>query len=82
LQRRLDEEGHTFDALLDLVRKDRFVEIMRRSERPSLADIALMLGYSDQTALSRVCKRWFGVSPGSYSAAAVAASGPRSAPDA
>ncbi|HET7793423.1 MAG TPA: AraC family transcriptional regulator [Rhizobacter sp.] len=68
LQRRLDEEGHTFDGLLDQVRKERFVEVMRRPDRPALADVAHMLGYSDQTALSRVCKRWFGVSPGAYAA--------------
>jgi len=72
LQRRLEEEGHTFEALLEEVRKERFVQIMGRSERPSLANVALMLGYSDQPALSRACKRWFGVSPGSYAAKAVA----------
>jgi AraC-like DNA-binding protein len=76
LQRRLEEEGHTFDELLELVRKDRFVEAMRRADRPSLANIALMLGYSDQAALSRACKRWFGVSPGSYAARAAAEGAP------
>lgn len=69
LQRRLEDEGQTFDELLESVRKDRFTEVMRSANRPSLANVAFMLGYSDQAALSRACRRWFGVSPGSFVAA-------------
>jgi AraC-like DNA-binding protein len=63
LQRRLAKEGCAFPALLDEVRRDHFLELLRRPTRPGLAQIALMLGYSEQAALSRSCQRWFGCSP-------------------
>ncbi|MBC7916866.1 MAG: AraC family transcriptional regulator ligand-binding domain-containing protein [Rhodoferax sp.] len=63
LQRRLLAEGARFDALLDAERRDRFVELLMQPSRPSLAQIALMVGYSEQAALTRSCKRWFGCSP-------------------
>jgi AraC-like DNA-binding protein len=63
LQRRLAKEGCAFPALLDEVRRDHFLELLRQPSRPGLAQIALMLGYSEQAALSRSCQRWFGCSP-------------------
>jgi len=63
LQRRLAREGCPFPQLLDEARRDYFVELLRQSARPSLAQIALMLGYSEQAALSRSCQRWFACSP-------------------
>jgi AraC-like DNA-binding protein len=63
LQRRLAKEGQAFPALLDEVRREGFVELMRLPARPGLAQVALMLGYSEQAALSRSCQRWFGCSP-------------------
>ena len=63
LQRRLAKEGCAFPALLDEVRRDYFLELIRQPSRPGLAQIALMLGYSEQAALSRSCQRWFGCSP-------------------
>ena len=63
LQRRLAKEGRAFPTLLDEVRRDVFLELLRRPARPGLAQIALMLGYSEQAALSRSCQRWFGCSP-------------------
>lgn len=63
LQRRLAREGRTFPALLDEVRRDHFLELLKQPARPSLAQIALMLGYSEQAALSRSSRRWFGCSP-------------------
>jgi AraC-like DNA-binding protein len=63
LQRRLAQEGERFDALVDGVRRDRFVELLAQPTRPSLAQIAVMVGYSEQSALARSCQRWFGRSP-------------------
>jgi len=63
LQRRLAKEGRGFPALLDDVRREAFLELLRRPSRPGLAQVAFMLGYSEQAALSRSCQRWFGCSP-------------------
>lgn len=63
LQRRLVQEGARFDALVDAVRRERFVELLAQPTRPSLAQIAVMVGYSEQSALARSCQRWFGRSP-------------------
>jgi AraC-like DNA-binding protein len=63
LQRRLAKEGRAFPTLLDEVRREAFLVLLRRPARPGLAQIAQMLGYSEQAALSRSCQRWFGCSP-------------------
>ena len=63
LQRRLLAEGARFDELLDIERRERFVELLSQPSRPSLAQIALMVGYSEQAALTRSCQRWFHCSP-------------------
>jgi AraC-like DNA-binding protein len=63
LQRRLLAEGARFDTLLDVERRERFLELLTQPSRPSLAQIALMVGYSEQAALTRSCQRWFGCSP-------------------
>lgn len=67
LQRRLAKEGSNFAALLDDVRRECFLDLMRQPQRSSLAQMALMLGYSEQAALSRSCQRWFGASPSAVS---------------
>lgn len=63
LQRRLLREGARFDTLVDDVRRERFVELLAQPTRPSLAQIALMVGYSEQSVLARSCRRWFACSP-------------------
>jgi AraC-like DNA-binding protein len=63
MQRRLLQEGQRFDALVDEVRRERTLELLAQPTRPSMAQIALMAGYSEQSALARSCKRWFGCSP-------------------
>ena len=65
LQRRLAEEKQSFS---DLVGKQR-VELAKqhlRRQGGSLAQIALDLGYSDQTSFCRAFRRWTGVSPRTY----------------
>lgn len=63
LQRRLVGEGFRFVDIVDDVRRDLLVELLDRSARPNLMDVSLSLGYSEQAALSRSCKRWFQCSP-------------------
>ncbi len=63
LQRRLREEGSRFDHLLDEVRRDQFESLITQPHPPHLAQIALMLGYSEQATLTRSCRRWFGRNP-------------------
>ncbi len=63
LQRRLHEEGGSFEALTDEVRSEQLLELLRRTHAPPLSQVALMLGYSEQAALTRSCRRWFGCTP-------------------
>lgn len=67
LQRRLQAESVSYQQLLD----DTRCELARQhlsDERRSLAEIADLLGFSDQSNLFRACKRWFGMPPGQYRA--------------
>lgn len=63
LQRRLAAEGWHFEQIVDELRRDKLLELLRRDARLSLTQIALMLGYSEQAALTRSCKRWYGCTP-------------------
>ncbi|WP_147160840.1 AraC family transcriptional regulator [Novosphingobium sediminis] len=61
LQRRLAEQGTTFEAILDGVRKDMAWQLSGRINRVS--QIAAMLGYAEQCVYTRACKRWYGMTP-------------------
>lgn len=65
LQRRLHAEGTSFQELLDEVRTELALKCLA-DERFSLQDIALSLGFVDDSNFYRACKRWLGVSPGQY----------------
>jgi len=65
LQRRLAEDGTTFAALVDQVRKDAADRYLR-STGISLTHLARELGYAEQSVLTRSCKRWFGTGPAAY----------------
>lgn len=62
LRRGLAAEDRPFHEILEECRRIQGFALLVRSERP-LSEIALALGYSDQTAFSRAFSRWFGVSP-------------------
>ena len=62
LQRWLAAHSTTFEAILDDVRRERARHYLRRTKLP-LSQIALMLGYTEQSTLSRAAQRWFGASP-------------------
>jgi len=62
LQRRLKAEGESFEAIKDGVRREIALRYLKESSLP-LIRVAKMLGYSETSALSRSCYRWFSASP-------------------
>ena len=62
LQRRLAEAGTSFRDLLDASRQEMALNYIREAE-VELAEIAFLLGFSDQSAFSRAFKRWTGNTP-------------------
>lgn len=62
LTRRLGEQGHTFEGLLDEVRRELALQAVADPER-SLADIALSLGFAEVSPFYRAFKRWTGLPP-------------------
>tara|TARA_B100000446_G_scaffold33953_6_gene29503 strand:- start:2041 stop:3033 length:993 start_codon:yes stop_codon:yes gene_type:complete len=65
IQRRLQEEQTNFKDLVNEVRSEQALQLMRNAHY-SLAEIAAMIGYSQLSAFSRSFKRWHGVSPQSW----------------
>jgi AraC-like DNA-binding protein len=65
LQRRLAAEGTSFERLLDDTRRELAQHYLGQSNI-SLADIAYLLGFSDQSSFFRAARRWFGNSPRGY----------------
>ncbi len=62
LQRRLAEVSSPFEAILDETRRGLARRLLEETDVP-LVRVSQMLGYAEQSALSRSCRRWFGVSP-------------------
>ena len=69
LQRRLDEEGTSFAAVLDDTRRELAGAYMAQRD-VSLADVSYLLGFSEQSAFTRAFQRWHGVAPSRYGARA------------
>jgi AraC-like DNA-binding protein len=67
LQRRLATEGVRCQDLIERERRD---QAARYLAEPGLylSQIAVLLGYSEQSALNRSCRRWFGKTPRQYRA--------------
>jgi AraC-like DNA-binding protein len=65
LQRRLKEQGVYFEDIVDRLRRKRAEEFLA-CQAISLAQVAALLGYSEQSSFIRVCKRWFGSTPQAY----------------
>lgn len=65
LQRRLQEEGTSFQQLLDDTRREL---VMQYLAQPSLTllEIAYLLGFADPSNFFRAFRRWFGTTPGEY----------------
>lgn len=63
-QRALGRVGVNFQELVDELRMNLALEYMRNDY--GFLDIALMLGYSEQSAFHRAFKRWTGMPPSRY----------------
>jgi AraC-like DNA-binding protein len=71
-QRRLAAEGTSFTDAVDDTRKE-LAQHHLADARITLAEIAYLLGYADQSTFFRASHRWFGKSPGDYRTSVLAA---------
>lgn len=62
LQRRLSAEGTHFERIKDEARAALARRYLEQPDLP-LSQVASLLDYAEQSALSRSCRRWFGCSP-------------------
>lgn len=65
LHRKLEDIGVNFKTLLQQTRRELAIEYLREGQL-SMSEIALLLGYSEQSAFSRAFKGWTGVSPKAF----------------
>jgi AraC-like DNA-binding protein len=65
LQRRLQAESTSYQALLDLTRRELAQQYLA-DRRNTLTEVADLLGFVDSSNFFRACKRWFGVPPAQY----------------
>jgi AraC-like DNA-binding protein len=67
LQRRLQEEGTTFQTLLDDTRRELAEQYLAQPQM-TLLEIAYLLGFADPSNFFRAFRRWFDETPGEYRA--------------
>ncbi|MCG8413233.1 MAG: AraC family transcriptional regulator [Pseudomonadales bacterium] len=65
LQRKLSEHGQSFQSLVDDARRELAERLLANSNH-SLADIAFLTGFSEQSSFNRAFKRWAGQTPRSF----------------
>ena len=65
LRRRLKEEGTTYQYVVDQLRRALADHYLDRRD-VGLAQIAMLLGYSDASAFRRAFRRWHGKGPAAY----------------
>ena len=65
LQRRLAEEGSSYQQLLNDTRRQ-MAERHLRDGQLAATDIALLLGYSEPSVFFRAFRQWTGLTPGEY----------------
>lgn len=63
MQRRLATEGKTFEDIKDGIRREQLVAMLGRGDGQPIANLAAALDYAEPSALTRSCRRWFGMSP-------------------
>jgi AraC-like DNA-binding protein len=67
LHRRLHEEGSSFRAIKDALRRDLALARLEKTRQP-IAQIAAELGYSEPSTFFRAFQAWTGVAPTTYRA--------------
>jgi AraC-like DNA-binding protein len=65
LQRALQEEGNSFQGLLDEARRE-VAERQLRAPDATASEVALLLGYSETSAFTRAFRRWTGMTPSAW----------------
>lgn len=65
LHRRLADHGLNFQTLTEDTRRE-LAQGLLKDRRHSLAEIAFLTGFSEQSAFTRAFKRWVGTTPASY----------------
>ena len=65
LQRKLQDEGVTYQQLADSIRKSLAVHYLESGKYP-IKEISYLLGYNELSAFSRAFKRWTGSTPVTY----------------
>lgn len=69
LQRQLGSEGTSYRDIVESTREELAKKYLQGSEHTQ-AQIAFMVGFSDQSNFARAFKRWTGMSPGEFQKAA------------
>ena len=67
MQRRLAEEGTSCQQVIEQERRAHAGRYLAEPDL-TLGHVAGLLGYSEQSALNRSCRRWFGMTPRQYRA--------------
>jgi AraC-like DNA-binding protein len=62
LQRRLASDGTNYDKILDSVRRETAHRLITTTDLP-FSQVTAMVGLTEQSALTRAVRRWFGSSP-------------------
>jgi AraC-like DNA-binding protein len=65
LRRRLEDEGQSFQAIKDDLRRDMAIDYLCHTSK-NVAEIAFELGFAEASAFHRAFKKWAGASPGEY----------------
>ncbi len=69
LQRHLKQEGSSYEAIREQVLQDTALRYLRETRVP-MSQLAGLLGFSEQSAMTRSCRRWFGKTPSAIRRAA------------
>jgi AraC-like DNA-binding protein len=65
LQRKLKDCGVSFQQVLDQTRHDLALNYLKQGQL-SIAEIAFLLGYQEQSSFNHAFKEWTGANPGAY----------------
>ena len=65
LYRQLHEEGTSLQALKDEARRDKALDLLRRTERP-IKQIAQAVGFRSEKSFARAFQSWTGSAPTAY----------------
>lgn len=65
LQTRLRKADVTFSDLVDDIRRS-LAAVLVADARLTLVNVALLLGFAEQSSFTRAFRRWYGVAPGEY----------------